>query len=181
MKIHSFPASLRLWGPSCSAIKQGRHTSTNESLPSPRQPRTKNQRPCSLPVYQSTKYSQAIILVLPLPSRLNSIPARLPSVHLNCNIPVSTIPAIILYHYPFQQPSMFLPGYEGAVNAFKQRRYEGDTCREEYDGIAALLVNPRVLMKILIARMRWIPRVSYVFCRDVRLAHACNIYVSADV
>ncbi|MPC28981.1 hypothetical protein E2C01_022197 [Portunus trituberculatus] len=34
---------------------------------------------------------------------------------------------------------MFLPSYEGAVNAFKQRRYEGDTCREEYDGIAALL------------------------------------------
>lgn len=76
---------------------------------------------------------------------------------------------------------MFLPDYEGAMNAFKQRRYEGDTWREEYDGNAALLVNPRVLMKILIALMGWIRRVSYIFCCEVKLTHSCYIYALASV
>ena len=72
---------------------------------------------------------------------------------------------------------MFLPDYEDAMNAFKQRRYEGDTWRE-YDSNAALLVNPHVLMKILIAWMGWIRRVPCIFCCEEKLAHACYIYTS---
>lgn len=50
---------------------------------------------------------------------------------------------------------MFLPGDEGAINAFKQRRSEGDTGREEYDGKRSVqhfgLILVRVPLEILVA------------------------------